>query len=46
MAFLLVREKQVPPATVELLAKAMRRLVAEQIQQAHSVELAARCLGA
>ena len=46
MALLLVREKLASMAIVELLAKTMRRLVREQIQQAHSLELAARCLAA
>jgi hypothetical protein len=46
MALLLVREKLASMAIVELLAKAMRRLVREQIQQAHSVEPAALHLAA
>ena len=41
MALLLAREEPVSIAIVELLGQAMRRLVAEQIQQAHSFELVA-----
>ena len=46
MALLLEREKPVSMAIVELPGTATRRPVVEQIQQAHSVELAARRLAA
>ena len=41
-----MREKQAPPAIVELLAKSTRRLVQREFRQAHSDEPAATHLAA